>query len=345
MAVVKADAYGHGLKEISVSLASAGAEALGVGTVREGLRLRDSLDRVHIYSLLGPMEEEDYQIIRSRRIIPFIHSWEQLKALSEFSRACTQKIPVVLKLETGMNRLGFRAADLQLLLEHWNNCQGLELDMLVSHLALTDDPLKQEKVKSQMEAFMKYCRAFADKGLEFKKSIANSAALIGCPETHLDVVRPGIALYGENPFQAKASGSKGRGLVQAMHITAPVLAVHELKAGEGVSYGLCFTAPRDMRIAIIGCGYAHNYSRLLSNRAWMLYQGERLPVLGRVCMQLTVVDATCASGISSGDRVHILGGIGKNAVSARDMAGWWGTVAYEVFCLLGRNPREYIHRG
>ncbi len=345
MAVVKADAYGHGLKEVSISLASAGAETFGVGTVREGLLLRNCLDRVHIYSLLGPMEEEDYQIIRSRRIIPFIHSWEQLKALSEFSRTCTEKIPVALKLETGMNRLGFRGSDLEMLLELWNNCQGLELDMLASHLALTDDPMKQDKVKKQLEIFMKYCRAFANKGLEFKKSIANSAALIDCPETHLDMVRPGIALYGDNPVRSSSLRSKGQGLVQAMHITAPVLAVHELKAGEGVSYGLCFTAPKDMRIAVIGCGYAHNYSRMLSNRGWMFYQGERLPVLGRVCMQLTVLDATCVPGISAGEKVHVLGGSGENSISAGDTARWWGTVAYEVFCLLGRNPREYIRRG
>lgn len=339
MAVIKADAYGHGLEETARCLYRAGADRFGVGSVKEGARLRGCLDTPEIYSLLGPVSPEDYQLLAQHRIIPFIHSWEQLKALKEVACSFSGTIPVVLKLETGMNRLGFRGADLQQLLQVWEKCQGLELNMLASHLSLADDIRGRQEVLGQLRVFEQCCRAVQAKGYVFERSLANSAAILAHPETHLDCVRPGISLYGDNPFENTPWASKGEGLTQAMQVKAPVLAVHDLEKGGGVSYGLCFTAPRDMRIAIIGCGYADNYSRGLSNRGWMFYQGRRLPVLGRVCMQLSVVDATHAGDIKPGCEVYVLGGQGPQAVSAREMAGWLNSISYEIFCSLGKNPR------
>ncbi len=339
MAVIKADAYGHGLEETACCLHRAGADRFGVGSVQEGARLRDCLDTPEIYSLLGPVAPEDYHLLAQHRIIPFIHSWEQLKALKGVACSCGETIPVALKLETGMNRLGFRGRDLQQLLEVWEKCRGLELHMLASHLSLADDIRGRQEVLRQLETYEDYCRAVQARGHVFERSLANSAAILAHPETHLDCVRPGISIYGDNPLENTPWASKGQGLAQAMQVKAPVLAVHELKKGGGVSYGLCFTAPKDMRIAIIGCGYADNYSRGLSNRGWMFYQGRRLPVLGRVCMQLSVVDATHAGDIKPGCEVYVLGGQGQQSVSAREMAGWLDSISYEIFCSLGKNPR------
>ncbi|WP_291322160.1 alanine racemase [Desulfonatronospira sp.] len=345
MAVVKADAYGHGLEEAARCLYSAGARRFGVGSVQEGARLRDCLDQPFIYSLLGPVTPEDYQLLYQREIIPFIHSWEQLKALKEVACRDSRVIPVTLKLETGMNRLGFRPADILHLLEFWEQCQGLKLHMLASHLSLADNVRGRQEVLRQLEIYEKCCQAMQARGHEFERSLANSAAILAHPETHLDCVRPGISLYGDNPFENTPWASKGQGLAQAMQVRAPVLAVHDLKKGGGVSYGLCFTAPRDMRIAIIGCGYADNYFRGLSNRGWMFFQGQRLPVLGRVCMQLSVVDATRVEDIAPGCGVYALGGYGSQAVSAREMAGWLNSISYEVFCSLGNNPRQWTRTG
>ncbi len=345
MAVVKADAYGHGLEETALCLYQAGADRFGAGSVQEGVRLRGCLDGPEIYSLLGPVSPEDYHLLARHRIIPFIHSWEQLKALKEAACSFSRIIPVALKLETGMNRLGFRGGDLQQLLEIWEDCPGLKLHMLASHLSLADSVQGRQEVLRQLKTFEDCCRAVQARGHEFERSLANSAAILAHPETHLDCVRPGISLYGDNPFEHTPWALKGQGLAQAMHVRAPVLAVHDLEKGSGVSYGLCFTAPRDMRIAVIGCGYADNYSRRLSNRGWMFYQGRRLPVLGRVCMQLSVVDATHAGDIAPGCEVHVLGGQGRQPVSAREMAGWLDSISYEIFCSLGKNPRMYSRAG
>ena len=128
-----------------------------------------------------------------------------------------------------------------------------------------------------------------------------------------------------------------------MKVSAPVLSVHNLARGQGISYGLGFVAPRDMSVAIIGCGYADNYSRSLSNRSWMLFEGHRLPILGRVCMQLSAVDVSFVSRIDHGDRVFLLGGEGAGDIDVHELAGWWKTVSYEVFCLLGKNERIFIN--
>jgi len=341
MAVVKADAYGHGLEETALCLAAAGVEHFGVGSVQEALCLRKVLPRVRIYSLLGPLEPEDYKALSSFKIIPCIHSREQFMQLRTVAAESGEPLPVALKLETGMNRLGFRPQDLPGLMDLWARSPGLELDMLASHLCLADVSGGEAQVRRQLGIFMDCCRFFRDRGCIFQMSLANSAALLAYPETHLDIVRPGISLYGDNPFAGTHLENRGQCLGQAMQVSAPVLAVHELKKGQGVSYGLCFTAPRDMRIAVIGCGYADYYSRRLSNIGWMFYRGGRLPVLGRVCMQLSLVDATHLSGLVPGEQVWVLGGQGPGMVSAREMAGWWGTISYEVFCLLGQNPRTY----
>lgn len=342
MAVIKADAYGHGLEELASTLVQSGSRELAVGTVAEGVSLRQSQPGAMIYSLLGPLEEQDYSDLFVHGIVPFVHTWEQLKSCQAFAAQANQRLKVALKLETGMNRLGFRAQDIGHLLDFMDGSPGLGLEMVASHLALADDSSRADMVYNQLRNFQDCCTAFRDRGYSFQRSLANSAALLRYPETHLDCVRPGITLYGDNPFRGTDWENTGKGLKQAMHVSAPVMAVYELKKGNGVSYGLSFTAPRDMRIAVVACGYADNYSRGLSNQGWMFFKGNRLPVLGRVCMQLCVVDVSHVGEVVPGDRVYVLGGKAAQGISAREIAEWWGTITYEVFCLLGSNPRVYI---
>ena len=227
--------------------------------------------------------------------------------------------------------------------DFFNDNSRLRLKIISSHLAFADDPRMAHQVGEQVEILDGVSRIFAQAGLKHKKSLANSAAILHSPGAWSDIVRPGIALYGGNPFTGTSCEEKGLYLKQAMKVRAPVLSVHNLPKGRGISYGLTFTAPRDMRVAIIGCGYAHNYSRSLSNRAWMLYKDRRLPVIGRVCMQLTAVDASCVPLIKPGDEVFILGGNGNSSIEVHELSAWWKTVSYEVLCLLGKNEKTYIN--
>jgi alanine racemase len=177
--------------------------------------------------------------------------------------------------------------------------------------------------------------------MTFARVLVNSAGILAYPELHFDGQRPGISLYGSNPFWGTRWEAKGQSLLPAMEVMAPILSVHDLAKGQTISYGRTFTAPRDMQVAIVACGYADNYSRSLSNKGWMLVHGKRAPVIGRVCMQLTAIDITHIPQTRPGDQAYVLGGQGKERILPEELARWWGTITYEVFCLLGQNPREY----
>ncbi|WP_035244438.1 alanine racemase [Desulfonatronovibrio hydrogenovorans] len=341
--VIKADAYGHGLLPVAAALGSEGADMFAVGTVDEACLLKKEVPGKKVYSLLGPADHNDAQKLALFKIVPFIHSWSQLKSLVSLT-STGQRQSIVLKFDTGMTRLGFKPQDAEQLCLFLKKRPDLMLEAVSSHLACADDPAMRAVTSSQHERLHRVQEIFQKQGLDCMKSMGNSAATLEESMTPADLVRPGIALYGVNPFQGTAFQSKGAGLKPAMEVSAPVLAVKALKKNQGVSYGLSFTAPRDMLVAIIGCGYADGYSRSLSNRAWMSFKGSRLPVLGRVCMQLTAVDASQAPEIRPGNEVLILGRETGSGISIYQLAGWWNTVSYEVLCVLGKNQRTYPGR-
>ncbi len=340
--MVKADAYSHGIERVAGTLFAEGARTFGVGTVDEGVLLRKSLPQATIYSLLGPLGLDDYKNLIIFGIKPVIHSWDQLTTLAE-CLTLKDQLRIGLKFDTGMSRLGFKPEACGRLVEFFRVNPALNPDMICSHLAFADNPDMGHQARQQLEVLNSVCEAFNQSGYKHKRSLANSAAILNFQQSLGDLARPGIALYGGNPFVNTAIAEKGRRLKQAMHVSAPVLSVHQLPKGQGISYGLTFTAPRDMRVAIIGCGYADNYARSLSNKSWMLFDGHRLPVLGRVCMQLTAVDVSSVPEISFGDQVFVLGGPGSGCIDVHELAGWWKTISYEVFCLLGKNEKKYIN--
>lgn len=342
MPVVKADAYGHGLLKVAGALYLEGARSFAVGTVDEGVTLRKSLPETRIYSYFGPAGPGECQDFVSHAIIPVIHSRDQLKLLSR--NLCSRKqVALGLKFDTGMGRLGFNPGTASDLVDFFKGNQDFRVELITSHLAYADNPDMSEQVEDQVRVFNRVCETFRKNGFRFKRSLANSPATLHYPSAVGDIVRPGLALYGGNPFYGTSCEEKGSCLKQAMKVTARVMAVHELPKGTGISYGLTFTAPRDMLVAVIGCGYADHYSRSLSNRAWMLYNGKRLPVLGRVCMQMSAVDVSFAPEISPGHEVFVLGGNGEMDLDVHELARWWGTVSYEVFCLLGKNEKTFIN--
>jgi len=342
MSVVKADAYGHDIVRVAGTLFAEGARTFAVGTVGEGVLLRKALPQAAICSLLGPILPEDYRNLVFFNITPVIHSWDQLIRLAE-SLTSRDQLGICLKFDTGMGRLGFNSDLSGAIVDFFRSNPGLNPQIIISHLACADNPDMKHRVIQQVETFNAVSQFFNQAGFKHKRSLANSAAILNVPEAMADMVRPGIALYGGNPFAGTYCEDKGLCLKQAMGVSAQVLSVHQLLRGQGISYGLTFTAPRDMRVAIIGCGYADNYSRSLSNKAWMQYNGQRLPVLGRVCMQLTAVDVSSVPKITPGDQVFVLGGDGPGSIDVHELACWWQTISYEVFCLLGKNEKTFIN--
>lgn len=342
IAVIKADAYGHGLVPVARALAGAGAATFAVGTVAEAAALRDSGVPGRIVSLLGPLDAEECQALWSYDIIPFVHHADQLQLLAGIARHMDSSLGVSLKCDTGMRRLGFTRETAAEAARIITACPGLHVAMLSSHLATADDPEDVDYVAAQIQEFTAIRDTLRAAGLSFQCNLANSAAILAHPEAHFDSRRAGIALYGGNPFVGTSLAHLGQGFKPAMDVATRIVSVHDLAPGQSISYGRTFTAPGRMRVAIVAAGYADAYSRNLSNSGFMLLGGARVPICGRVCMQLTAVDVSEVPDAKTGDEILLLGGNGKDAITPDDLAEWWGSISYEPLCLLGLNPREYV---
>jgi alanine racemase len=346
--VVKADAYGHGLYPVAWALARAGAGAMAVGTVAEAAHLRALPFAGDILALLGPIHRgddgapDDYGLILENDLTALIHNRDQLERLGEIAAARGKTAKLALKFDTGMGRLGFSRKDARAVIAALGKYPSLNPVMLCSHLATADDAEDDAYATAQGEAYGGILEEFAVAGITLDVSLANSAAILSRPDLSLGTGRAGIALYGANPFWGTAKAGLGAGLAPAMSVSAKVIAVHDLAAGAGVSYGLTFTAARDMRVAVVQAGYADAYSRLGSNTALMHLRGARVPVVGRVCMQLTAIDVSHVPAARPGDTAWLLGGEGEEPIRGEELAEWWQTIPYEVFCLLGMNKREYV---
>jgi len=345
--VIKADAYGHGLCEVAEALSQEGCDTFAIGSVEEGAALRRHLTEkgisARIMSLLGPVDPEDYLPLWEYDIIPFIGSFRQLEAVAGQAARLGKPLPISVKFDTGMARLGFVESDLPRLLERLREAPLVNAVMASSHLATADDPGAVGFVLEQGKRFETMVTALRQAGHQVEANLANTAGILGHQQLHHQSQRGGIALYGANPFAGTAWEHLGRGLVPAMEVRTKIVSVHPLKKGQTISYGGTYTASRDMQVAIVAAGYADAYSRGLSNKgAQMLIGGRRVQQVGRVCMQLCAADVTDVPDVRPGDWAVLLGGSGPLAISADELASWWGTISYEVFCLLGMNRRVYI---
>jgi alanine racemase len=342
--VIKSDAYGHGLAEVCRALEPEGVVTFAVGFVNEAVKLRRIGCKTRILALLGPQDDADVEALWEHDVLAAISHMDQLKKVAAAAVA-NGPLDIGLKFDTGMRRLGFLPGELDAAIGVIKEA-GLNPVMASSHLASADVPEHKANVEGQIAAFESMVDRLTAAGFDVEANIANSAGALAFERSRMGSLRQGITLYGGNPFSGSELESLGREFRPAMEVTAPVMQVHALKKGESISYGWTFTADRDSVVAIIGVGYADNYSRGLSNTGEMLIHGKRAPIRGRVCMQMTAVDVTEhmreGRAVGAGDRAFLLGGPGPDAITPKELAGWWGTIDYEVFCLLGMNPREYI---
>ena len=341
--VVKCEAYGHGLIPVSQALIKAGCATLAVGTIDEAVKLREQGQfQGAILSMLGAYDNTEAEAAWAYDIMPFVCQISQLEMLQRAGLNREGRLSICLKTDTGMSRLGFRETDLPGLERALGRCNRLEPAMLCSHLASADDPEAAPLVMRQAERFNSMLRTMRLAGYQPKACLANSAAMLAYPQLRLDHQRIGIALYGINPFAGTDLEKPGKALKPAMEVRAPILQIQRLAKGARVSYGGTFTCPADMPVGIVAAGYANAYSRSLSNQACMLVRGRRVPVIGRVCMQLTAVDLSGAPEASVQDLAVLLGKQDEERITPQEMAAWWKTIPYELFCLLGLNPRSYI---
>ncbi len=343
--VIKSDAYGHGLVEVADALKGEGVETYAVGFVHEAVKLRQSGCKKRIVALLGPVDDTDFAALWDHDILAAISHGEQLGKIAQMSQD-RGPINIGLKFDTGMRRLGFQPSEASEIVDFLKTHPNVTPTMISSHLASADMPDHKINVDGQAEKFQLAINVFREAGFNVEANLANSAGSLAHELSRLDSLRMGIAMYGGNPFHGTEWAELGEQLKPVMQVSTKVMQVHPLKKGEGISYGWTHTAERDCTVAILGVGYADNYSRSLSNTGFVNIQGHRAPILGRVCMQMTAVDVTDILGegldVRPGDDAWLLGGQGPGVITPEDLAGWWNTITYEVFCLLGMNQRQYI---
>jgi alanine racemase len=336
MAVVKANGYGHGDVAVAGAAVEAGATWLGVALVEEGIRLREAGMTTPIMVLTEfPAGSETDALAAG--LTPVLYTDEGLSRLSSAAANTGRPAGVHVKLDTGMHRVGLhpdRAEEFVTALLG----AGLGFDGLWTHFAKADDP-RDPFVAHQLDWFTQTSERLAALGLRPRyRHVANSAAVIGEPRAHLDLVRLGVAMYGLPPGPTLAGRVELR---PALSLRSSVAMTKRVAAGEGVSYGLRYRVERESTIATVPVGYADGYSRLVTDRARVLIRGHRYPVAGVVCMDQFMVD--CGDDrVDPGDEVVMIGEQGNQAITVEDLAGWMGTINYEVVCgISDRVPREY----
>lgn len=337
IAVVKANAYGHGLVPVARTLADAGAAMLACADIREGMSIREAGLSTPIL-VFGALAVSDLNGLFSHDLTPTISSPSAARALERAAQANGRSLRCHVKIDTGMNRLGFRHDNLARTLPDVVSSPHLVIDGLYTHFSTADDP-DDPFVEEQCNRFDRAADLLRQLGIEpGMRHAANSAALLRESRSHYDAVRPGLLLYGIHPPRL---GMPRLPLRPAMTLRSRVTAVKGVRVGERVGYGRGFTARRPTTLAIVPAGYADGVDTRLSDRGHVLIGGRRAPIVGSVCMDMMQIDVTDVP-VAPNDEVVIIGSQGAERIDASDVATAIGTVPYEVICRIGsRIERVY----
>ncbi len=339
LSMVKANGYGHGAVAVAKTLAAAGSDAFGVATLEEGVELRRAGVRQPIIVLAGMYLDQIEQFL-AHQLTPVIHELARLKELDTalLSRGAT--FDCHLKIDTGMGRLGLLAADVESWLPELKTLRAIKLAGIFSHFSHADS-VEGAYTRQQLKSFTGVIeRLRAEDIMVPLVHLANSAATITLSSSYFDMVRPGIMLYGVYPSPAMAEQID---LKTVLSWRTEILQLKRVPRGTSISYGQTFITERESVIATLPIGYADGYRRSISNRGVALVRGQRAPVAGRVCMDLTMLDVTDIKNVQQGDEVVLLGRQGDAVISADEMAIWADTISYEILTSIGaRVPR--IHQ-
>ncbi|MBI3806358.1 MAG: alanine racemase [Nitrospirae bacterium] len=338
MAIVKANAYGHGAVETAQALARQGIRRFAVASLDEGIALRQAGLSASIV-VLGAIFEEQVSDLIAHRLTPVVSDERILPALAKAAHSHPTPYPVHIKVETGMGRLGFSPEELLTLLDNPLLHSPLQVEGMMTHLADADG--KDSTVtERQLGEFRAALEQITQRGRTLPLvHAANSAAIVRFPDAHFSLVRPGIMLYGYHTLPATVPAPD---LKPVLSLRTTIAQLRTIPQGGTVSYNGTFVATRPTRIAVLPIGYADGYSRQLSHRGSVLIQGHRTPIVGLVCMDMTMVDVTDIAQLQVGETVTLIGQQGQESIWADEVAGWIGTIPYEVLCGIGsRVPRLY----
>jgi len=342
MAVVKANGYGHGSVEVARCALDNGAKVLGVARIDEAVILRNE----GIYApilIFGYTPPPFYKEIVKFDLTQTVYSLQTAESLSAFALSNNKRIKVHIKIDTGMGRLGILPDSESALreVESIVRLTGLEPEGIFTHFSMADSSDKSFS-RRQFEIFIEFIDSLKCKGIEFGvRHAANSAGIIDMPETHLDMVRAGIAMYGLYP-SGETMNDKAA-LLPAMSLKSVIIHLKDVPSGFKVSYGATYETKKPTTIATVPVGYADGYSRLLSSRGQMLVCGQRAPIAGRVCMDLTMLDVGNIDGVKQGDEVVIFGKQTDSEIKADEIASLLGTINYEIVSsLTERVKRVYL---
>ncbi len=344
LAMIKSDAYGHGLVQSARALTEAGASHFGVAEIDEGIALRQAGISGTVVVFLG---SDDADELICHKLTPVVFDRDNLERLSAKAVQRQAEIGVHLKIDVGMGRFGILPDEVPAFMAAIHNLPGVYLAGVLSHFPMADQD--GGVTRHQNQNFSRLLDAVALTGAPGRgvlAHIANSAAVIGCHESYHALVRPGIALYGCYPF-ADPVFRKDLELAPVMSFHTRVMQIKEVPSGYGISYGHLHVTDRPSRLAVLPVGYADGYLRSLTGQAQVLIHGQRAPVCGRVCMNACVADITDIPETMVGDEVVLMGSQtgprGTAEISADEIAGWMKTIHYEVLCLFGNsNQREYV---
>ena len=334
IAVVKANAYGHGVVEISRKAIECGVEVLAVAQPAEGAELRAAGFDCPIITM-GGLLPRDMELVVRYDLIPFIYTKKQLEALEKFAAKNESQQKFHLKIETGMNRIGILPGeDLKEFIKVLNECKYAKMSAVCSHFANADETDK-EFASEQYQKFVQGVRQVRQADYFPNLHMANSAAAASYDVSRLDYIRLGISMYGLHSEELNKME-----LSPVMSLKTTVVHLKTIDAGETVGYSRTYKANGEVRVATIPIGYADGFRRSLSNTGEVLIRGQRAKIIGNVCMDHSMVDVTDIEGVKTGDEVVIIGTQGSDEITAQEIADWTDTIHYEIVTCVGQR----VHR-
>jgi len=338
--VAKADAYGHGAREMAAAAEREGVSQLGVATLHEGLQLRLAGCPLPIVAL-SPLLEAEIDVAVDHGIDPTIVDDGFARTLSEAAQRAHRPVRCHVEIDTGMGRIGVREEEAEAFVARVAALPGLRLASVYTHFPDADAE-DLSFARGQLERYRAIVARLAARGLAPPRAhAANSAAVVNLPEARLDLVRVGLIAYGVHPPRDAAKLD----LAPVMSLRSRLVQVRDLPAGTPVSYGRTFVTSRPSRIGVVPTGYGHGYSWLLSNRGQMLARGRRVPIVGRVTMDLTMIDLTDVPDIAVGDEVVLFGEQDGATLPVEHVAAWSETLPYEVMCTIGKRVARLYRSG
>ncbi|MDD3053779.1 MAG: alanine racemase [Endomicrobiaceae bacterium] len=338
--IIKANGYGHGGIELAKEAIKAGGiYGIGVSSIEEGIQFRKAGIKINILVLGSGYPLEHLSVASFWDLTPTISSLQGLQVLSGLSKKFGKKLEFHLKVDTGMGRVGVIARDnAYVILQKIANMPDIKMVGMYTHFAVADTNLSY--TQNQLDLFNEVIKYAKQLGLKFLAHAANTAGLISNKKTHLDMVRPGIGLYGLSPFEHTKYKMK---LKPVLSWKTKIVYLKKVPAGFCVSYGRTFVTNRASVIATVPVGYADGYSRILSNKADVLVRGKRCPIAGRITMDMMMLDVTGIKGVGIGDEVVLIGTQGKETIKTEELAKLQNTISYEITCSIStRIPRIIV---